>query len=394
MTDFLVKHFVKNHEQVEEDEVRTEYGTLASGVGIFCNLLLFAAKLMIGILVNSISVMADAFNNLSDAASSIIGFIGVKMAEKPADDDHPFGHGRIEYISAFIVAFLVIQVGFSLFKSSVGKIIHPEDMTFRWISIVILLLSVGVKLWLSMFNKKLGKRINSKVMMATSADAMGDVAATSATIFSIAVYGMAGLNVDGIVGIIVSVVVMVAGVNIAKDTLAPLIGEGIDPEFYEEISNFVEGFDGIVGTHDLIVHNYGPTRSMASIHAEVPNDCDVEFSHEIIDRIEREALRRFRLLLVIHMDPVETHNELVVKFKNMVADVLENIDSRLEFHDFRMVDGQARINLIFDLVVPWEYKQSVQGKLKARISDEVKKRDGRCECVITVENSFMSGNKE
>ena len=220
MTDFLVKHFVKNHEQVEEDEVRTEYGTLASGVGIFCNLLLFAAKLMIGILVNSISVMADAFNNLSDAASSIIGFIGVKMAEKPADDDHPFGHGRIEYISAFIVAFLVIQVGFSLFKSSVGKIIHPEDMTFRWISIVILLLSVGVKLWLSMFNKKLGKRINSKVMMATSADAMGDVAATSATIFSIAVYGMAGLNVDGIVGIIVSVVVMVAGVNIAKDTLA------------------------------------------------------------------------------------------------------------------------------------------------------------------------------
>ena len=371
MTDFLVKHFVKNHEQVEEDEVRTEYGTLASGVGIFCNLLLFAAKLMIGILVNSISVMADAFNNLSDAASSIIGFIGVKMAEKPADDDHPFGHGRIEYISAFIVAFLVIQVGFSLFKSSVGKIIHPEDMTFRWISIVILLLSVGVKLWLSMFNKKLGKRINSKVMMATSADAMGDVAATSATIFSIAVYGMAGLNVDGIVGIIVSVVVMVAGVNIAKDTLAPLIGEGIDPEFYEEISNFVEGFDGIVGTHDLIVHNYGPTRSMASIHAEVPNDCDVEFSHEIIDRIER-----------------------VVKFKDMVADVLENIDSRLEFHDFRMVDGQARINLIFDLVVPWEYKQSVQGKLKARISDEVKKRDGRCECVITVENSFMSGNKE
>ena len=193
MTDFLVKHFVKNHEQVEEDEVRTEYGTLASGVGIFCNLLLFAAKLMIGILVNSISVMADAFNNLSDAASSIIGFIGVKMAEKPADDDHPFGHGRIEYISAFIVAFLVIQVGFSLFKSSVGKIIHPEDMTFRWISIVILLLSVGVKLWLSMFNKKLGKRINSKVMMATSADAMGDVAATSATIFSIAVYGMACL---------------------------------------------------------------------------------------------------------------------------------------------------------------------------------------------------------
>lgn len=394
MTDFLVKHFIKNHEQTDDIRVRTEYGTLTSMVGISCNLLLFAAKLFIGLLVNSISVMADAFNNLSDAASSIIGFIGVKMAEKPADDDHPFGHGRIEYISAFIVAFLVIQVGFSLFKTSIGKVFHPEQMTFKWISILVLVLSVGVKLWLSVFNRKLGKRINSKVMLATSADAMGDVATTSATIFSIGVYGVLGLNVDGIVGLIVSVVVMIAGLNIAKDTLAPLIGEGIDPEIYEEISNFVESFDGIVGTHDLIVHNYGPTRSMASIHAEVPNDCNVESSHEIIDRIEREALRRFHMLLVIHMDPVETHDERVMNFRNMVTDVLENIDSRLSFHDFRMVDGQQRINLIFDLVVPWEYKQSVQGKLKARISDEVKQRDGRCECVITMENSFMSGSKE
>lgn len=394
MTDFLVKHFIREHEQVDQDRVRTEYGTLASMVGIFCNVLLFGAKLLIGLLVNSISVMADAFNNLSDAASSIIGFIGVKMAEKPADDDHPFGHGRIEYISAFIVAFLVIQVGFSLFKTSVGKVFHPEDMSFRWISIVILLLSVSVKLWLSAFNKKLGKRINSKVMLATSADAMGDVVTTTATIISIGIYGIFGMNVDGIVGIIVSVAVIIAGVNIAKDTLAPLIGEGIDPEVYEEISNFVESFDGIVGTHDLIVHNYGPTRSMASIHAEVPNDCDVEFSHEIIDRIEREALRRFHLLLVIHMDPVETHNELVASFKDMLTDVLENVDNRLSFHDFRMVDGKERINLIFDLVVPREYKQTAQGKLKARISEEVKKRDRRCECVITLENSFMSGSKD
>ena len=394
MTDFLVKHFVKNYDQVDEIQVRTQYGTLASMVGIGCNMLLFAAKLFIGVLVNSISVMADAFNNLSDAASSILGCLGVKRAETPADDDHPFGHGRMEYIAAFIVAFLVIQVGFSLFKTSIGKVFHPELMSFRWISIIILLLAIGVKLWLSLFNKRLGKRINSKVMLATAADAMGDVATTASTICSIGIYGAFGLNVDGIVGLIVSVVVMVAGVNIAKDTLAPLIGEGIDPEVYEEISNFVEGFDGIVGTHDLIVHNYGPSRSMASIHAEVPNDCDVEYSHEIIDRIEREAMRRFHMLLVIHMDPVETHDERVMEFKDMVAEVLENIDSRLAFHDFRMVDGQERINLIFDLVVPWENKQAVQGKLKARISDEVKQRDRRCECVITVENSFMSGNRE
>lgn len=390
MTNFLVKQFVKNYEKTEDIQVRTAYGALSSLVGICCNFILFGSKLFIGLMVNSISVMADAFNNLSDMASALIGFVGAKMAEKPADDDHPFGHGRIEYIAAFIVAFLVIQVGFSLFKTSVGKVFHPEEMSFRWISIVVLLLSVAVKLWLSFFNRKLGKRINSKVMLATSADAMGDVVTTAATIVSICIYGVLGYNVDGIVGLIVSVVVMIAGVNIAKDTLAPLIGEAIDPEVYKQISDFVESFEGIVGTHDLIVHNYGPSRSMASIHAEVPNDCDVEVTHEVIDRIEREALRRFGLLLVIHMDPVETHDERVVEFKDMITDVLLNVDNRLAFHDFRMVDGVERINLIFDLVVPREYKQSVLGKLKARIGDEVRRRDRRCVCVITVENSFMS----
>ncbi len=390
MTNFLVKHFVKDYEQVDSAKVRTAYGMLSSVVGICCNLLLFASKLAIGLLVNSISVMADAFNNLSDAASSIIGFIGVKMAEKPADDDHPFGHGRIEYISAFIVAFIVIQVGFSLFKTSLGKVLHPEALAFKWISVVILLLSVGMKLWLSMFNRRLGKRINSKVMLATAADAMGDVATTSAAILSIAVFGIWGVNIDGIVGLVVSVVVMIAGVNIAKDTLAPLIGEAIDPELYEQITNFVESFDGIVGTHDLIVHNYGPSKSMASIHAEVPNDVDVEVSHEIIDQIEHEAVRRFGILLVIHLDPVETHDARVAEFRDMLGQVLEELDSRLSYHDFRMVDGVEHINLIFDLVVPREYKQQVQDNLKVRVSSAVRKRDPRCACVITVENSYLA----
>ena len=320
-----------------------------------------------------------------------MGFVGVKMAEKPADDDHPFGHGRIEYISAFIVAFLVIQVGFSLFKTSLGKVFHPEELSFRWISILILGLSIGVKLWLALFNRRLGKRIHSKVMEATAADALGDVATTSAAIFSIAVYGIFGLNIDGIVGLVVSVVVMIAGVNIAKDTLAPLIGEPIDPEIYEQLSNFVESFDGIVGTHDLIVHNYGPSRSMASIHAEVPNDSDVEFSHEIIDRIEREAMRRFGILLVIHMDPVEVHDERIFAFRDMVGQVLDSFDSRLTFHDFRMVDGVENINLIFDLVVPREYTTAELGKLTSGIINEVRRRDKRCNCVITLENSFRSG---
>ena len=390
MTEFLVKRFVKDYQQTEAVQVRTAYGTLSSMVGIFCNVLLFGAKLLIGLLINSISVMADAFNNLSDAASSIIGFIGVKMAEKPADDDHPFGHGRIEYIAAFIVAFIVIQVGFSLFKTSLNKILNPESMSFKWISIVILSLSVAVKLWLSLFNRTLGKRINSKVMLATAADAMGDVVTTSATMLSIAVFGIFGVNIDGIVGIAVSVVVMLAGVNIAKDTLAPLIGEAIDPQLYEQISNFVESFEGILGTHDLIVHNYGPSKSMASIHAEVPNDVNVERSHEVIDQIEHEAARRFGLLLVIHMDPVETHDGRIREFRDMLGEVLTELDSRLSFHDFRMVDGVEHINLIFDLVVPREYKAAVQDNLKARISAAVRKRDPRCACVITVENSYLA----
>ena len=275
MTEFLIRHFVKDYERVQDVEVRTRYGALAGMVGICCNLILFAAKLITGLLANSISVMADAFNNLSDAASSIISIVGVKMAEKPADEEHPFGHGRIEYISAFIVAFLVIEVGFSLFKTSFGKIRNPEPMVFQWLSIGIMVLSVGVKLWLGMFNRRLGKRIDSKVMMATAADSLGDVAATTATIVSMLVFGVFDVNVDGIVGLAVSVVVMIAGVNIAKDTLAPLIGEAIDPEVYREITRFVESYDGIVGSHDLIVHNYGPGRSMASIHAEVPSDVDV-----------------------------------------------------------------------------------------------------------------------
>lgn len=392
MTEFLVKRFVKNYDRVEEAQVRTAYGAMASMVGIGCNILLFLAKMAIGLLANSISVMADAFNNLSDAASSIVGFVGVKMAQKPADDDHPFGHGRIEYIAAFIVAFLVLQVGFSLFTGSVEKLFHPDDLTFKWVSVLVLGLSVGVKLWLSLFNRRLGKRINSKVMLATSADALGDAAATSAAIFSMLVYGIFGWNIDAVVGLAVSVVVMLAGINIARDTLAPLIGEAIDPELYEQITNFVEGFDGIVGTHDLIVHNYGPSKSMASIHAEVPNDCDLEETHEIIDRIEREAARRFGLLLVIHMDPVETHDQRVLEFRAMVEDVIEKMDSRLSIHDFRMVDGRENINLIFDLVAPREYKGADVGKLKAEVSSQVRRRDKRCICVFTVENSFLSEN--
>ena len=388
--DFLVKKFVKNYENIEDAKVRTDYGVLASALGIVCNVLLFAGKLAVGVAVRSVSVMADAFNNLSDAASSVIGFVGVKMAGKPADREHPFGHGRIEYIAALVVAFLVLQVGFTFFQNSIDKIRHPEDLSFELVPMLILLASVCVKLWLGYFNRVLGKKINSSVMQATAADAMGDVVTTLATIASILFFHFTDINIDGFVGLLVSLVVMWAGVGIARDTLEPLIGQPVEPETYRKITEFVESYDGILGSHDLIVHNYGPTRSLASIHAEVPNDVDIETSHEIIDRIERDAAKKLGLFLVIHMDPVAVKDERVTELKNQVSSVLKQIDDRLSLHDFRIVDGEHQINLIFDVVVPHSYMDKERDRLHMEILEKVSELDPRYQCVITMENGYVA----
>ena len=390
MTEFLVRHFVKNHEDVEKVSVRTAYGVLASVVGIFCNVLLFVVKGAVGFFLHSVSVMADAFNNLSDAGSSIVGLVGVRMASKPADEEHPFGHGRIEYIAALVVSFLVLQVGFTFFKDSIRKIQNPEELKFQAVSVIILVLSIGVKLWMGMFNKKLGKKIDSKVMMATATDAMGDVVTTTATIASVLFFKITGINIDGIVGIGVSLVVMWAGIGIAKDTLEPLIGEAVAPEEYVRISRFVEKYEGIVGSHDLIVHNYGPGRSMASIHAEVPNDVDIEVSHEIIDRIERDAAKRLGIFLVIYMDPVDAH---VLEVRHQVEQILDAVDFRVSIHDFRMVDGKEQINLIFDMVVPFEYSTQKQNELKMTLRKLLQMADKRYQCVITIERSYVASAK-
>lgn len=390
MTDLLVKMFVKNYEDTDNISVRTAYGVLASGVGIACNVLLSLAKMMVGMLLHSVSVMADAFNNLSDAGSSIIGLVGVKMAEKPADEDHPFGHGRIEYAAALIVAFLVIEVGFTFFKDSISKIRHPEELRFQMVSIVILGMSILVKLWLGMFNKKLGKKIDSQVMMATAADSLGDVIATAATVVSIVFWKVTGINIDGFVGLGVSLVVMWAGIGIARDTLEPLIGEATTPEDYRRIKKFVEKYDGIMGSHDLIVHNYGPGRSMASIHAEVPNNVSIEVSHEIIDRIERDAAKELGIFLVIHMDPLETEDQTVLKVRKKTEKAVEELDSRCSIHDFRMVKGEDQMNLIFDLVVPREYSEKKGDELMIRVIERMQEIDKRYQCVITLENSFVA----
>ena len=388
MTDFLVNKFIKDSTNIESTEVRTRYGMLASVVGIFCNVLLFSVKLTIGLILSSLSVTADAFNNLSDAASSIISFIGVKMAGKPADAEHPFGHGRIEYIAALIVSFLVIEVGFTFFKSSISKILHPEEISFDLVPFVILILSILVKLWMAFFNNKLGKRIDSKVMLATAADSLGDVITTSATVLSIIICHFTSINVDAIAGLIVSASVIWSGISIAKDTLEPLIGERVPAELYQKITDIVESYDGIVGTHDLIVHNYGPNRSMATIHAEVPNDINIEVSHEIIDKIERDVKKDLNILLVIHMDPVEMRDEEVLSLREKTSRIVHALDPKLNFHDFRVLKENEQRNLIFDLVIPDSYSEKDANRVMHQLVSLLHEMDENVECIITLDRSF------
>ena len=388
MTEFLVNKFIKDSANIESTEVRTRYGMLASVVGIFCNVLLFSVKLAIGLILSSLAVTADAFNNLSDAASSIISFVGVKMAGKPADAEHPFGHGRIEYIAALIVSFLVIEVGFTFFKSSISKIMHPEEITFDPVPFIILILSILVKLWMAFFNNKLGKRIDSKVMLATAADSLGDVITTSATVISIVICHFTSINVDAIAGLIVSGIVIWSGVSIAKDTLEPLIGKRVPSELYQKITDMVESYEGIVGAHDLIVHNYGPNRSMATIHAEVPNDVSIEASHEIIDRIERDAKKELNILLVIHMDPVEMRDEEVLELRDKTSHIVHALDPELHFHDFRVLKENEQKNLIFDLVVPDSYTEKDANRVMHQLIALLHEMEKNVDCIITLDRSF------
>ncbi len=390
MTQLLVKIFLKNNTQYENPKVRTAYGILSSVVGIICNIFLFGVKLTVGMVINSISVTADAFNNLSDAASSVISFIGVKLAGRPADKEHPFGHGRFEYIAALAVAFLILQVGFNLFQSSFQKVLHPEAINFNPILTGILCLSVLVKVWMMLFNRTLGKRINSTVMLATSADSMGDVFVTTATIISTIIGGFTNLKIDGYMGIVVSVFVMLAGFRIAKDTLEPLLGQPVERDVYERITTLVESFDGVVGTHDLIIHNYGPTNRMATIHVEVPNNVNFEQIHDTIDLIEKKICETMDIFLVIHMDPVEINDVKVVEKKQMVIGIINKLEPKASLHDFRVISGEHQINMIFDLVVPYSYKESEKHNLIDNINEKVKSFDERHNCIINIENSFIA----
>lgn len=392
MTKLLVKLFVKDYKNTEKQEVRTSYGILTSVVGIISNLILFIVKIAIGIIIRSISVIGDAFNNLSDAASSVIGFFGVKIAGRPADKEHPFGHGRAEYIASLIVAFLIIQVGFTVIKNSTSKIFNPEAVLFNWTTIIILSVSVFIKLWLAYFNSKLGKRINSTVMKATATDSLADVLVTSATIISIIIEKSTTYSVDGWMGIIVGVFVTISGLSVAKETLLPLMGEAVNMDVYKKITKRVESYDGIIGSHDLIVHNYGPNNIMATIHAEIPNDADLEMAHETIDLIERDVLEDLGILLVIHMDPIEVNDLKVIEKRDMITNIVTDLEAEASIHDFRVVNGERKINLIFDLVVPHSYDVKDQQELLRKLIQKTRKVDYRYDCIVTIESSFIADN--
>lgn len=387
MTSLLLKLFVKNYKDTSNNAVREKYGVLGGTVGIVTNIILACAKLIIGSFSGSISITADAVNNFSDAGSSIITLIGFKMANKPADTSHPFGHGRIEYISGLIVAFIVLIFGVELMKSSVDRIINPTEIIYSTWAIVVLVLSIAGKLWLGLFNRKLGKAINSTAMTAVFTDCISDSGATLVTIVSMLLARFAGLNIDGILGAIVAVIIIIAGINIIKDTLSPLLGEAPDKELVEKLAETILSFDKVVGIHDLIIHNYGSVKTFGSVHVEVPADEDVLLTHEIMDNIELEIREKFGIELVAHCDPIETNNESVSEKKAMLIEVVKSVNEKLTIHDFRMVSGPTHTNLIFDVVVPYDVKMSENEVIRI-LSEKVRGQCPQCNCVITVDRDY------
>lgn len=388
MIKLLIKRFVPDFSQVTKKEVREHYGVLAGVLGIICNIFLFSVKLVIGFLMNSIAIISDAFNNLSDMGSSVVTIIGLKMSNLHADKEHPFGHGRIEYISSLIVSFIIMLVGFELLKSSVNKIINPEKPELSLILIVILSLSVLVKVWMFSYNRYIGKQINSGVIKASATDSLNDVISTGAVIVSAIIGGFVSFPIDAIAGSAVSVLVMYSGFSIAKETISILLGNPPDAELVSEINERILSQDGIVGTHDLIVHDYGPGRVMASVHAEVPHDIDIVKIHEIIDLAEKDIARDLGVHIVIHMDPISVNCERTDTVKSMLIDLVKSIDERFNIHDFRMTDGESNINLIFDLEVPCGYSALQKDEIVKTIRQKLTELDKRYKAVIEVDDVF------
>lgn len=387
MTNLLVRWFVKDYKDTTNTAVRTAYGRLAGITGIVCNLLLFTAKLVIGTLSGSISITADAFNNLSDASSSIITLLGFKLSARPADKDHPFGHARYEYIAALAVSVLIMVIGLELAKSSLDKILHPAAVQVSGVLVAVLCLSMAVKLWMMLFNKKLGGRIQSAVLQATAADSRNDIVATGVVLAGALLSHFTQLMLDGWFGMMVAAFILVSGALSLRETLSLLLGERPDPALAKRIAEKILQYDGVLGTHDLIVHDYGPGHRFASAHVEMDAKVSALISHDIIDNIERDFKQQEKLDLVIHYDPVVVGEEAVGTMRQWIKDVVRGISPQLSMHDFRMVQGADHTNLIFDVVVPQDFALTHE-QIEQKINLALQMPETRYYTVITFDDSY------
>ncbi len=391
LTELLLRLFIKETPGRTEQAMRRRYGTLSGVVGICTNIALVAGKLAVGLVSGSISIIADAVNNLSDAASSIVTLVGFRMAAKPADREHPFGHARFEYLSGLVVSIMILLIGVELLKSSVDKIIHPEPINASLITVIVLLLSALLKLWQGSFYRTVGKRISSAALMASATDSMSDVVSTTAVLFSTAIAWQTGLQLDAYMGLAVAVFILYSGIKMIKETLSPILGEAPDEALVLEIEQRIKGYDGVIGMHDLMVHNYGPGNSFASAHVEVDAKADILKSHDLIDNIEREISRELGIQLVIHHDPVVTDDPELNELMAYVTGVVVGIDPSLNLHDFRIVRGPTHTNLIFDVVVPCGWA-TPHAELADAIAAQIKRRDPTLYAVITIDSSYISKN--
>ncbi len=388
MTGFLLRLFIRNYKNTESEEVRQQYGKFSGAVGICTNLLLFALKMTVGLLFNSIAVTADAINNLSDSASSVVTLVGFKMAAKPADTKHPYGHARYEYISGLIVSIVIFIVGFQLAQQAVAKILHPENAEFSPVMLTVLVVSILLKLWQGAFYRKTGGAIHSSTLSAAAADSMNDVVATSTVLVGTVITRLTGFNLDGYMGLAVAALILFTGYQLVKETSNPLLGEAPEKEFVDEVYRSILAYDGVLGIHDLNIHNYGPGRCFASVHCEVPAERNVLVSHDIIDNIERDFLLKKGIHLVVHMDPIMTGDEKTNALREQVRQQLLEISPDISMHDFRVVWGPTHSNLVFDVCVSFEFPLSDE-ELTEKIGERVRSIDEHYYPVITVDHDYV-----
>ena len=390
MTQFLIRCFIKRPDDVKDAAVRTAYGNLASLVGMACNILLCIGKLLAGTLFGSIAIMADALNNLSDASSNVVSLIGFRLAAKAPDAEHPYGHARYEYLAGLVVSVTILAIGLSLLKESALKVLHPTPVAFSWLSIGVLAASIFVKLWLSGFNRAVGKKINSETLMATAADSRNDVLTTGAALLSTILCSLTGYGImDGIMGVGVAAFILWSGWGLVMDTLSPLLGESPSPELVEHIERTVMSYPGVLGVHDLMVHDYGPGHQFASLHVEFPAETDPLTAHDVIDNIENDFLKKDRLQVTIHYDPIVTADASVGVLRARLKEHARQLDPRLSIHDLRIVPGDSHTNVLFDLVFPAGYTGDIDQML-AKMCQFVKEQDPKYCCVVKVEQSYAS----